>query len=116
MQEFSVRILSAAALLAGGMVSSAGFASSADLEQAVSLLRDTRADRCQQSSLRSKLLVAHRSHDEKTVNEFYPQLEALNAKMKPAEDKLKALQAVIRLNSEENSAFETAQLEYGSCE
>lgn len=116
MQAFSVRIMSAAVLLAGGLASGTGIASPADLEEAVTLLRDTRADRCQQSVLRGKLLVAHRSHDERTVNEFYPQLEAVNARLKPAEDKLKALQAVLRLTSEENNAFESAQIEYGTCE
>lgn len=111
-----MRIMWVTALLAAGLVSGSGVASTVDLEQAVNLLRETRGDRCQQSALRSKLLVAHRAHDERTVNEFYPQLEALNARLKPVEDKLKALQSVIQLNSQENNAFETAQLEYGSCE
>jgi gamma-glutamyl phosphate reductase len=91
-------------------------ASPAELEQAVAILKDTRADRCQQSSLRARVLVAHQKHDEKLIRELYPQLESLNARLKPSEDRLKALSASIRLVPEEQSAFETAQLENGECD
>ena len=116
MKGFSTCLIGATMSVAAGVFSPSVFGATAELEQAVSLLRDTRTDRCQQSALRARLLVAHRSHDEKTVDELFPQLEALNARMKPADDKLKTLAAVIRLNSQEQNAFETAQIENGSCE
>jgi len=115
MKGFSISVL-VGAIAAGGLYAPLALGSAADLEQAISLLRETRSDRCQQSSLRSRILVAHQSHDEKTVNDLYPQLEALNARLKPAEDKLKALSKVIQLSSDEQNAYETAQLENGSCE
>lgn len=103
-------------MVAAASFSAPGLGASADLEQAIALLRDTHADRCEQSALRARILVAHQSHDDKTVNALYPQLEALNARLKPAETKLKTLTAVIQQNSTEQNAFETAQLENGSCE
>jgi gamma-glutamyl phosphate reductase len=108
-------------LIAAVVAGTTGFSplancSPAELERAVTLLRETRTDRCQQSNLRARILVAHQSHDEKTVRDIYPQLETLNARLKPSQDQLKVLSESIRLNSEEQSAYETAQLENGSCD
>jgi hypothetical protein len=91
-------------------------AATANVGEALALMKQIHTDECQQKQLRGRILVAHQSHDEETLSELGPQLETINARLKPSEDKLNALTAAIKNNPEDRSAFEAAQLETESCD
>jgi TolA-binding protein len=91
-------------------------ATTKDVDDAIALLKEIRTDQCHQKSMRGRILIAHQSHDEETLNELGPQLESLNARLKPAEGKLNALTTAIQANTQDRTAFENAQLEMADCE
>ena len=91
------------------------YASSAEIEEAVTLLKQMHADQCQQQQLRGQVMLAHRNHDEETLKELWPQIEAISKRLKPLEDKLKALKANFKQNPDDQSAFETALLREAEC-
>lgn len=91
-------------------------ATTKDVDDAIALLKEIRTDQCHQKNMRGRILVAHQAHDEETLNELGPQLESLNARLKPAEGKLNTLTAAIQANPQDRTAFETAQLEMADCE
>jgi len=86
------------------------------LDEAVALLKKIHADRCERHSLRGQVMVAHRAHDQKTLNQIYPLLDEISRKLKPDEDRIKALQAIIEQNSADQNAMESAVLEMGECD
>jgi hypothetical protein len=92
------------------------FPASPDVERATQILKDSRGDQCQRQQLRGQILLAHQAHDQPQLDALGPQLEAINHRLKATEDQLKALKAVIRKNSDDQNAFETAQLELADCE
>ena len=61
-------------------------------------------------------MVAHREHDQKTLSELYPKLETLTKKIKPDEERIKALQAVISGDSAAQDRLESIQVELGACD
>lgn len=87
-----------------------------DVQEAISLLKSIQADQCEQKSLRGRALAAHQAHDEEALGELGPQLEALNARLKPATSRLDVLTKSIQASSEDRAAFETAQLEMTDCD
>ena len=92
------------------------FAVSPDLAEATELLKQMHADECQKQKLRGQLLVAHQAHDQAKMNALYPQLEAINNRLKPSENKLNALKVNLKKNREDQNAFETVQLQMGECD
>ncbi|WP_045224959.1 hypothetical protein [Methyloterricola oryzae] len=89
--------------------------SPADLEEAKALLQQMHEDQCQQQELRGKVMLAHRDHDDASLKELWPKVEAISAKLKPAEERMKVLKANLKQNADEQDAFETALLESGEC-
>lgn len=87
-----------------------------EVDEAIALLKQTHDDECEQQKLRGRLLVAHQSHDSATLETLTPKLEAINSRLKPSEEKLKALQEKFNDNSNDRNAFEIAQLEMGECD
>lgn len=90
--------------------------SAGDVDEAIALLKQTHDDHCEQQKLRGRLLIAHQNHDSATLDALTPKLEAINGRLRPAEDQLKALQAKFADNSADRNAFEIAQLDLGSCD
>ena len=87
-----------------------------DLEEAIGLLKQMHADQCQLQQVRGQLMVAHQNHDESAVQTLVPQMDSITRRVKPSEDRLKALKASINQNLDDKNAFETALLESGNCE
>ncbi len=89
--------------------------SPADLEEATALLQQMHEDQCQQQELRGKVMLAHRNHDDASLKELWPKIEAISAKLKPAEERMNVLRANLIQNPDEQNAFETALLQSGEC-
>jgi septal ring factor EnvC (AmiA/AmiB activator) len=99
-------------LACGGPV----FAASADVQAAVDLVKQSHADQCQKKKIQSQLLVAHQQHDQDKLDALAPELDAINKRLKPTEDKLNTLKASFKKNPDDQTAFETALLDTGDCE
>lgn len=95
---------------------SPAWAETPELEEVIGLLRKTHDDQCQRHALRSKVMVAHRAHDQKSLDDLYPRLESISKKLKSDEDRIKVLQSVIAQNYETQNALEAAQVELGACD
>ncbi|TAN47678.1 MAG: hypothetical protein EPN21_16935 [Methylococcaceae bacterium] len=100
-----VSTLAAAPVLAG----------SPELETAIQLLKDMRADKCLQQGVRARILLAHRSHDQNTLEQLSPQLETINGRLKPFEDRMQPLKIAINQSSADKQAFDAALLKQGEC-
>jgi len=98
------------------LVCAPSFAGKAEVDVAVDLYKQSHADQCQKKKIQVQLLIAHQSHDQEKLNQLEPQLEAINKRLKPTEDKLNALKATMNKNPDDKSAYETALLELGDCE
>lgn len=92
------------------------FALSKEVEDALALLKDTHIEQCQRNKLKVELLVAHRKHDMALLKELEVKLDELNKILQPTENKLNALKAKIKKNPDQETEFNTALLELGSCE
>jgi uncharacterized protein YhaN len=92
------------------------FAASADVEEAVALMKQTHEEQCQKKKIQVQLLLAHQRHDQDTLNALGPSLDAINKRLKPTEDKLNTFKAKFKKNPDEAGAFETALLGVGDCE
>ena len=103
-------------LCALATVSSPVFAVSKNVEDALALLKDSHIEQCQRNKLKVELLVAHRKHDMELLKELEVKLNELNKILQPTENKLNALKAKIKKNPDEETEFNTALLELGSCE
>lgn len=104
------------AFASGCVLSSPSFAVSPDVEAALELSKQSHADQCQKKKLQVQLLVAHQSHDQEKLNNLEPELDAINKRLKPTEDRLNALKAKMNKNPDDKSAYETALLDLGDCE
>lgn len=87
-----------------------------ELNEAIGLLKKIHDDQCQRHLLRSKVMVAHRDHDQKTLNALYPQLDTVTKKLKPDEDRIKQLQSSIAEDASNQLVFESAMVELTACE
>ncbi len=92
------------------------FAVSPDVHAAIDLVKQAHTDQCQKTKIQVQLLVAHQHHDQDKLNALGPELDAINKRLKPTEEKLNALKAIIKKNPDDESAFETALLQVGNCE
>ena len=101
---------------AGFVLSAPVFAASAEVEEAVALMKQTHTEQCQKKKIQVQLLLAHQHHDQDKLNALGPELEAVNKRLKPTEDKLNALKAKIKKNPDDAGAFEAALLGVGDCE
>ena len=97
-------------------VSPSAFAVSPDVEAAIDLDKNHHAEQCEKKRIQVQLLIAHQHHDQEKLNSLAPELEAINKRLKPTEDKLNALKANIKKNPDDQSAYETALLQLGGCE
>ncbi len=104
------------AIAASLAFSAPAFAVSADVQAAIDLMKQTRADQCQKKKIQVQLLIAHQSHDRAKLDALGPQLDAINQRLKPTEDQLNILKAKFKKNPDDQSAFESAQLQQGDCE
>jgi hypothetical protein len=103
-------------LLAAGAFSAPVFALGPEAEEAIALLKQMHADQCAKRQIQGKLLSAHQAHDQKTLDELAPKLDAVNGRLKPGLDKLKALKPLVKKNQADQTAFESAQLNEGDCD
>ncbi len=97
-------------------VSPSAFAVSPDVEAAIDLDKHHHAEQCEKKRIQVQLLIAHQHHDQEKLNSLAPELEDINKRLKPTEDKLNALKANIKKNPDDQSAYETALLQLGDCE
>lgn len=103
--------LSSAVLLFSAPAKSA----SPTVEEALALLKHMGPDRCALQKVRGKILVAHQSHDQSTMDALAPQMDALTMRLKPSEDKLRELAAAIKKNPQDQTVYAAAQVEASSC-
>ncbi len=92
------------------------YAASPDVQAAIDLMKQSHADECQKQRLKVQLLAAHQAHDQDKLRALEPQLNQINQRLKPTEDKLNALKVNIKKNAEDQSALEAASLQLGDCE
>lgn len=86
-----------------------------DVAAAVAIYKESHGDHCQQKKLKVQLLAAHQAHDQDKLNKLEPELLAINARLKPSEDKLTVLKAKFNKNPDDKTAYETALMELGDC-
>ena len=97
-------------------LSGSAFALSPDVEAAIELSKQHHAELCEKKKIQVQLLIAHQHHDQDKLNALGPELDAINKRLKPTEDKMNALKANMKKNPDDQSAFETALLQLGDCE
>lgn len=107
--------LALSVLTATVTLASHALAASQDVEAALALVRQIQPDRCALQKVRGKILVAHQSHDQSTMDALAPQMDALTARLKPAEDKLRELTVAIKKNPTDQNVYAAAQTEAASC-
>jgi len=104
------------AVAAPFVFSAAAFAVNPDVAAAIELTKQHRAEECDKKKIQVQLLVAHQHHDQAKLSALGPELDAINKRLKPTEDKMNALKANMKKNPDDESAYETALLEMGDCE
>ena len=97
-------------------MSLSAFAVSPDVDAAIDLDKHHHAEQCEKKRIQVQLLIAHQHHDQEKLNLLAPELDSINKRLKPTEDKLNALKANIKKNPDDQSAYETALLQLGGCE
>lgn len=90
------------------------YAASPEIEEVIDLLKKIHPDQCERHLLRGRVMVAHREHDQKRLNELYPKLDAITRKLKADEGRINALRE--KLPASDQNAFESAQLALGTCD
>ena len=97
-------------------VSAPAFAVSADVGAALELEKQHLTEECEKKKIQVQLFVAHQHHDQDKLDALAPELDAINKRLKPTEDKLKAFKANIKKNPDDESAYEEGLLKLGNCE
>jgi ribosomal protein L1 len=92
------------------------FAVNENIEQAITLLKQSHIEQCQKNKLKVQLLIAHRKHDQALLKELSAKLDEINEILKPTDDKLTALKKAIKKNPDDETAFNTALLDLSPCE
>lgn len=95
---------------------SSAHATSLDVQAALDLYRQSQADQCQKKKIQVQLFIAHQRHDQDKLGALGPELEAINKRIKPTEDKLNTLKAKFKQNPDDVGAYETGLLNLGNCE
>jgi hypothetical protein len=104
------------AVTVGFFFSASVAAISADVEAAVDLMKQSHMEQCQKIKIKKELLIAHQNHDQAKLKALSPDLDDINKRLKPTEDKLKPLKAAMMKNPDDESDFETALLHLDECE
>ncbi len=89
---------------------------SKDVEAAIDLMKQSHTEQCQKIKIKRELLIAHQNHDQARLKALSPDLDAINQRLKPTEDKLKILKAAMMKNPDDESDFATAMLHLDACE
>jgi hypothetical protein len=92
------------------------FADSKQVEEAITLLKQTYPEQCQKNKIKVQLLIAHQNHDQIRLNELGAKLDEINRILKPTDEKLTVLKSAIKKNPDDEADFNTALLDLSSCE
>lgn len=92
------------------------YAASPELEEASDLLKKIHHDQCLRHTLRGQVMVAHREHDQKRLDELYPKLDSITRKLKPDETRLEAIKNTLSHTASDQDAYESLILELGACD
>ncbi|BBL72199.1 hypothetical protein [Methylogaea oryzae] len=90
-------------------------AANPSVDEALALLKHMQPDRCALQKVRGKILIAHQSHDQSAMDALAPQMDAITARLKPSEEKLRELTTVIKQNPQDQTVYAAAQVEASSC-
>jgi hypothetical protein len=104
------------AVAVGFSFSASVAANSMEVEAAIDLLKQSHMEQCQKIKIKKELLIAHQHHDQARLKALSPDLDAINQRLKPTEDKLKILKAAMMKDPDDVSDFETAMLHLDACE
>jgi hypothetical protein len=103
------------AVAVGLFFSASVAANSMEVEAAIDLLKQSHMEQCQKIKIKRELLIAHQNHDQAKLRVLGPELDAINQRLKPTEDKLKILKAAMMKNPDDESDFATAMLHLDAC-
>jgi len=103
------------AVAVGFFFSAAVAANSAEVEAAIDLLKQSHLEQCQKIKIKKELLIAHQHHDQAKLQALGPELDAINKRLKPTEDKLTVLKSAMMKNPDDESDFATAMLYLDAC-
>lgn len=104
------------AVVFGFFFSASVTANSMEVEAAIDLLKQSHMEQCQKIKIKRELLIAHQHHDQARLKALSPELDAINQRLKPTEDKLKVLKSAMMKNPDDESDFATAMLHLDACE
>lgn len=104
------------AVVFGFFFSASVTANSMEVEAAIDLLKQSHMEQCQKIKIKKELLIAHQHHDQARLKALSPELDAINQRLKPTEDKLKVLKSAMMKNPDDESDFATAMLHLDACE
>jgi len=104
------------AVAVGFFFSASVVAVSKDVEAAIDLMKQSHTEQCQKIKIKKELLIAHQHHDQATLKALGPDLDDINKRLKPTEDKLKILKSAMMKDPDDESDFETAMLHLDACE
>ncbi len=88
---------------------------SKDVEAAIDLMKQSHTEQCEKIKIKRELLIAHQNHDQARLKALSPELDAINQRLKPTEDKLKILKSAMMKNPDDESDFATAMLHLDAC-
>ena len=103
------------AVAVGVFFSASVAANSPEVEAAIDLMKESYMDQCQKIKIKRELLIAHQHHDQAKLKALAPELDAINQRLKPTEDKLTVLKSAMTKNPDDESDFATAILELEPC-
>ncbi|MGZ5052508.1 MAG: hypothetical protein ACXWF8_13695 [Methylobacter sp.] len=103
------------AVAVGFSFSASVSAVSKDVEAAIDLMKQSHMEQCQKIKIKRELLIAHQNHDQARLKALSPELDDINQRLKPTEDKLKVLKAAMMKNPDDESDFATAMLHMDAC-
>ena len=103
------------AVAVGIFFSASVAANSAEVEAAIDLMKQSHMDQCQKIKIKKELLIAHQHHDQAKLQALSPELDAINKRLKPTEDKLTSLKSAMMKNPDDESDFATAMLYLDAC-
>lgn len=112
---FHKRLFFTLAVTVGLFFSASVAAISTEVEAAIDLMEQSHMEQCQKIKIKKELLIAHQHHDQAKLQALSPELDAINKRLKPTEDKLAILKSVMMKNPDDESDFATAMLYLDTC-
>jgi len=109
------QLLFTLAVAVGLFFSASVAANSMEVEAAIDLMKQSHMDQCEKIKIKKELLIAHQHHDQATLKALGPELDAINKRLKPTEDKLTILKSAMMKNPDDESDFATAMLYLDAC-